>query len=140
VSTVLWANLWVDGAVEGESEDRAALYAQAKALDALTRKLGLPSFLALCDTTDVRFNLDEFDLPEGMTSTDQVMARDGVWLPLADAIAMLEALLAHVVEREVRFGWLRNAHPEVVAELRGVIAFAKAAEGRAQKFNFSIVT
>ena len=127
MSTVLWANLWVDGAVEGESEDRAALYAQAKALDALTRKLGLPSFLALCDTTDVRFNLDEFDLPEGMTSTDQVMARDGVWLP-------------HVVEREVRFGWLRNAHPEVVAELRGVIAFAKAAEGRAQKFNFSIVT
>ena len=98
MSTVLWANLWVDGAVEGESEDRAALYAQAKALDALTRKLGLPSFLALCDTTDVRFNLDEFGLPEGMTSTDPVMARDGV------------------------------------------IAFAKAAEGRAQKFNFSIVT
>ena len=140
MSTVLWANLWIDGIVECESEDRAALYAHAKALDALTRKLGLPSFLALCDTTDVRYNLDEFDLPEGMTSTDQVMARDGAWLPLSDALAMLEGLLARVVEREVRFGWWRNAHGEVVAELRAVIAFARAAEGRAQKFNFGIVT
>ncbi len=140
MSTVLWANLWVDGRVEGESEDRVALYAQAKALDALTRKLGLPSFLAICDTTDVRFNLDELELPEGMSSTNELMARDGAWLAHAEAVAMLERLRAHIVEHSVRFGWLRNAHADVVEELGGVIAFAKAAEGRAQKFNFSIVT
>lgn len=140
MSTVLWANLLVEGGIECESEDRAALYAHAKTLDALTRKLGLPSFLALCDTTDVRFNLDEFELPDGMESTRELMARDGVWLPHADAVAMLEGLLAHITANTVRFGWLRNAHAEVVAELQAVIAFAKAGAGRAQKFNFSIVT
>jgi hypothetical protein len=140
VSTVLWANLWIDGTVECESEDRHALYAHARKLDALTKELVLPSFLALCDTTDVRFNLDEFELPEGATSTSEVMAAQGVWLPHADAVRMLEGLLSHITARGVRFGWLSNAHADVVEELRGVIAFAKAAEGRAQKFNFCIVT
>jgi hypothetical protein len=90
MSTVLWANLLVDGKVECESEDRLALYKHAGKLDAIVRSLGLGSFRAICDTTDVRFNADEFDLPPGATSTQEVMAVEGAWMPLAEAIAMLE--------------------------------------------------
>jgi hypothetical protein len=140
VSTVLWANLLVDGKVECESEDRYALYKHADKLDALSKKLGLPSFQALCDTTDVRFNMDEFELPEGVESTSEVMAVDGAWLPIADAITMLERLLAHITEHQTRFGLLSNGHALVVEELGEVLAFAKAGVGRAQKFNFGIVT
>jgi len=102
--------------------------------------LGLPSFLEVCDTTDVRFNADEFELPEGVESTNEVMAEKGAWLPLSEAILMIEKLLSYITENQIRFGLLTNAHASVVQELREVLAFAKAGEGRAQKFNFGIVT
>ena len=140
MSTVLWANLLVDGKVECESEDRYALYKHADKLDAITKKLGLPSFLDLCDTTDLRFNADEIELPEGVESSDEVMATDGAWLALDEAIAMLDRLLTHITEKQVRFGLLSNAHASVVEELAEVLVFARAGVGRAQKFNFCIVT
>ena len=140
MSTVLWANLLVDGKVECESEDRIALYRHAGKLDSIAKALGLGSFQAICDTTDVRFNANEFDLPPGMSSTSEVMAVEGAWLPIADAIAMLERIHAHVVAEQVRFGLFANAHAAVVEELAGVIAFARAGAPRAQRFNFCIVT
>jgi hypothetical protein len=68
------------------------------------------------------------------------MAEKGAWLELSDAILMLDRLLSYIIENQVRFGLLTNAHASVVEELRGVLAFARAGEGRAQKFNFGIVT
>jgi hypothetical protein len=53
---------------------------------------------------------------------------------------MLDRLLTHITEHQVRFGWLSNANAAVVEELAGVLAFAKAGVGRAQKFNFCVVT
>ena len=128
---MLWANLLVDGKVECEQEDRVALYKHAEKPDSLTKKLALPSFLDVCDTTDVRFNADEFELPDGVESTNEVMAVKGAWLPLSDAILMLEKLLTHITENQVRFGLLTNAHASVVQELREVLAFAKAGEATA---------
>ncbi len=140
VSTVLWANLLVDGTVECESEDRHALYKHADRLEAIAKKLELPSFLGICDTTDVRFNLDEFDLPEGVESTTEVMALEGIWLPLPDAILMLERLLSYITENRIRFGLFSDASPGVIKELQEVLVFARAGIGRAQKFNFCVVT
>lgn len=115
MSTVLWANVLVNGTVQSEAEDRYALFDQADKLDELCRSLKLPSFESICDSTDVRFNLDEFDLPDGMESTNDYMALHGVWMDLPEAIRMLEALLAPV------------------------LAFAKSHQVDAAKFNFSIV-
>lgn len=140
MSTVLWVNLMSDGKVTSDDADYAALYKHADKLDGLTQALGLPSFEALCDTTDLRFNNDEFALPSGMASTDEVMARDGVWLPADDAVAMLTALRAHIVDQKVRFGLLSNQHDAVVTELDEVLAFAKASNNAGDKLNFSIVT
>ncbi len=139
MSTVLWANLLIDGKVQSDQADYLALSKHADKLDTLTKALGLPSFLAVCDTTDLRFNADEFELPAGASSTDEVMAKDGAWLGLDDALKMLQGLLAHIQSKGIRFGLLSNQHDAVVAELQEVIAFASAASG-AQKFNFCVVT
>lgn len=139
MSTVLWANVLADGRVKSDEADHAALYKFADKLDALARSLGLPPFLALCDTTDQRFNVEDLELPSGMTSTDEWMARDGQWMPIGDAIALMKTLRDHIVAKNVRFGLLSNRQAEVVAELDEVLAFAQAEAPGAQKFNFSVV-
>jgi len=141
LSTVLWANVLANGKVQSDEDDHAALYKHADKLDALTKALGTPSFQAICDTTDLRFNTDEdLELPPGMQSTNELMAAQGAWMPLADAVSMLRTLRDHVVGKKVRFGLLGNDHDQVVAELEDVLAFLsrqQASDDR--KFNFSVV-
>lgn len=138
MSTVLWANVLVDGSVRSEQEDRPALYKHAEKLDSISKSLGLPSFLATCDQTDVRFNLEDLALPEGMESTNDVMAVSGAWLSRMKAISLLQGLLAHIQSVNTRFGLLQNQHGAVVDELSGALAFLQA-ETHAEKFNFSVV-
>jgi hypothetical protein len=71
MSAVLWANVLIGGVVRSEEQDRRALYRHADKLDAITKQLGLPSFLAICDSTDARVNTEDLDLPEGMASTNE---------------------------------------------------------------------
>jgi hypothetical protein len=139
MSTVLWANVLIDGAVVSDETDHAALYTHADKLDAITKALQLPPFLAICDTTDQRFNLDDTELSPGMTSTNELMAVDGAWMPMSSAMSYLRALRDHIVARNVRFGLFTNQHVPVVAELDAVLAFASAQAPRATQFNFSIV-
>ncbi len=139
MSTVLWANVLVSGEVKSDESDHIALYKHADKLDGIASSLGLPSFQALCDTTDLRFNTTDMELPEGVESTNQVMATDGAWMERAAAIELLDALLRHIVEKKVRFGLISNQHAEVVEELTEVLAFARAASADATRFNFSVV-
>lgn len=139
MSTVLWANVLVDGAVHTDDNDRHALYRHADRLDGLARDLGLPAFSAACDTTDLRFNFDDdLELPDGMASTSEVMAASGAWLARGDAVRLLDGLLAHIRERDVRFGLVRNQQREVLEELAGVRELLEAWPA-AQKFNFAVV-
>lgn len=139
MSTVLWANVLVDDKVKSQQADHAALYRHAKKLDALTRSLALPPFESLCDTTDLRFNVENKELPAGMTSTDELMAVQGAWLPIAEAIRLLTALRDHVETTKPRFGLLGNQQSEVLRELDEALAFAIAEAAQASRFNFSIV-
>ncbi len=140
MSTVLWSNLRIDGKVESDESDLYALYKHTDKLEQLTQKLGLPSFQSTCDTTDLQFNMnDDAELPEGMSSTSEVMALKGQWLELADGIRMLEGLLANIRKEKVRFGLLSNQHDDVVEELELALALARKGEGRAQGFNFCVV-
>lgn len=139
MSTVLWANVRVDGQVVSEEQDRYALYRHADKLDKLARELGLGSFNAACDDTDARYQFDdELELPAGITSTTQLMASGGVWLGLQEAERLLEGLLARVREQKTRFGLVQNQHDAVVEELAGVLEFLRS-RPEAEKFNFSVV-
>lgn len=139
MSTVLWANVLAAGQVTSDEVDHAALYRHAGRLDALTRSLGLRPFQEICDTTDQRFNVEDLELPAGMASTNELMAAQGAWMPLAEATTTLQALRAHIAAANVRFGLLNNQQSQVLAELDEVIAFAQAHASRAERFNFSVV-
>ena len=143
MSTVLWTNLLVDGKVSTDDSDKPALHKHADTLDAISRKLGLGPFSALCDTTDLRFNLDEVELPEGMASTNELMAIQGAWVELPKAVRLLDGLLAHLRANKVRFGLLSNDYDEVVAELAEALAealdWAQASGVPGARFNFSVV-
>ncbi len=138
MSTVLWANVLVNGVVRSEEEDRSALYKYADKLDGMAKMLGLPSFQAACDSTDLRFNVEDQELPEGMESSNELMALSGAWLAKAEAVSLLQGLLTHIRAQKTRFGLLQNHHQAVVEELEGVLAFLQA-EAQAEKFNFAIV-
>ncbi len=140
MSTVLWCNLLEDGNVVSDQSDKPALHKHADKLDAIATRLGLPSFVGICDTTDARFNASDARLPEGMTSTDEVMAKDGAWMPAEQAETLLAGLLAHIRDQRVRFGLLSNDHDQVIEELSEALLFAKRARGPGAGFNFSIVT
>ncbi|RTL45635.1 MAG: hypothetical protein EKK53_05480 [Burkholderiales bacterium] len=133
------ADKLVAGEVTCEEADYSALYRHADKLDTLTRKLGLTPFQSLCDLTDVRFNMDQLKLPEGMTSTTELMAVQGAWVDTTQAVTMLQSLRQHIVDHKVRFGLLSNQHDEVVQELGAALAFAKTQVATAPKFNFVVV-
>jgi hypothetical protein len=141
MSTVLWANhLAGDGQVTSDERDKWALYKHADRLDTLARRAKLGLFTSLLDHTDAQFNLSDAELPEGMRSTRELMARDGVWQRADDALAILDGLLAIVRERTPRFGLLKNDYDDVVAELAESSASARTAADAGAKFNFSVVT
>lgn len=138
MSTVLWSNLLVNGEVTTDESDKYALHEHSDKLDAISRKLGLTPFLDLCDTTDLRYNMDEFELPDGVESTNDIMAKEGAWADVADGIRLLDGLLAHLRENKTRFGLLSNDYDQVMEELAEALAYAKTAPAGA-KFNFCVV-
>ena len=140
MSTVLWANLLLEGKVTSDQNDNYALYRHSKKLDRLTRELGVCSFLSVQDFTDVQFNLSQEELPPGFESTDEVMATSGTWLAAADAVDMLTALIDKIRRDNVRFGFFRDGRDDVLDELERSLSFAAGAAGTGAMFNFSVVT
>lgn len=141
MSTVLWANILVNGQVVTDDSDKVALYKHADKLDALSRRLGLGSFLEACDTTDLRFNTSDLELPAGAQTSNEVMAAQGVWLDAPQATRLLDGLLAHLRLHEVRFGLLTNDYLQVLSELSAALAYAHVALAHKSKtkFNFCVV-
>jgi hypothetical protein len=140
MSTVLWANiLGHDGKVQSEESDYPALHRHAKKLGQLSPRPDGKDFQDLLDFTDARFNLDDSELPQGMTSTNEWMARDGVWMTPAEAIRLLEDLSARIRQENTRFGLLSNQQGEVIAELESALAFVRRHAPEAKGFNFSVV-
>lgn len=129
----------MNGEVISQESDLYALYKHTKKLDSLCKQLGLPLFSRLLDDTDLRFNLDEFELPEGATSTNDVMKLKGVWDVASEVTSQFKTLAAHIQQNQVRFGLFSNQHAEVLEELRHVIAFAQQAAQQNGQFNFSVV-
>ena len=140
MSTVLWANLLIDGEVSSDESDKAALHRHADKLDGIFQRAAGVSLQSFCDTTDLEYNLgDDEELPEGMTSTHQVMARSGKWIAAAEAVRAITAALAEIEARKTRFGLLRNDHDAVVAELKESLDYARSTQAPDARFNFSIV-
>jgi len=140
MSTVLWANhLLTNGEVASDESDKWALYKYAAKLDKLASAAKVEPFSSLLDHTDIRFNMGDDELPDGTRSTNELMAREGVWKSANDALAILNGLLALISSEKPRFGVIKNDRDLVVAELSQSIQYAKKASAVSAKFNFSVV-
>ena len=139
MSAVLWANRLIDGAVTSDQSDKYALYKHLPQIDKIAQAARLPPLSGICDSIDGRFNAEDLAFPDGMRSTDEWMAVEGVWIDGAAALAQLVSLYDAIESKKPRFGLLRNDHDAVVAELRESMAFARDAATQSAKFNFSIV-
>ena len=139
MSTVLWANRLIDGAVTSDQSDKYAMHKHLSKIDEIARGAGVMALSEICDTTDFRFNIEDLSLPDGMALTNEWMAVQGVWVDAEAAASQLAALLDAIETRKPRFGLIRNDYEAVVAELRESLAFAREAAAQAAKFNFAIV-
>lgn len=139
MSTVLWANLLVDGIVTSDESDKPALHRYVDKLDGIFQRAAGVSLLSFCDSTDLEFNLGDDELPEGMTSTSEMMAQSGKWIPAAEAVRAITAALAEIEARKIRFGLLRNDHDAVVAELKESLAYVGSTAAADARFNLCIV-
>ncbi len=139
MSTVLWANTLINGVVDSDESDKYALYKHSKKLDRLTSQLNVTNFLSAQDFTDMRINVSDEDLPEGMESTDELMAKKGEWVTGVEAVRMLEILISHISSRSIKFGLLKNNSEEILIELKESLESAKIAKDANGKFNFSVV-
>lgn len=140
MSTVLWANhLLKNGEVASDESDKWALYKHAEKLDKFASAAKVEPFSSLLDHTDIQFNMGDDGLPDGMKSTNELMAREGVWKSANDALAILNGLLAVISSEKPRFGVIKNDYDMVVTELSESIEYAKKASEVGAKFNFSVV-
>ena len=138
MSTVLWANLLHHGTVTCDQSDKWALHRHTRQLDQLAKRAAVAPFSSLLDHTDARFNSGDAELPAGMRSTDDLMARDGVWRSADEALRVLRGLLRIVVTDKPRFGLMRDDHDDVVAELAESIEHAERAAAMGALFNLCV--
>lgn len=139
MSTVLWANVLSSGKVDSDESDKYALYKHSKKLDKISKSLNVANFESALDFTDMQYNMTDDDLPEGMESTYELMAKEGAWVSGSEGVEMLEKLISYISEKGVRFGLLGNEHEEVVRELNESLLVANRAKSENGKFNFSVV-
>lgn len=135
--TVLWSNKLIEGKVQSDQRDKFALYNHIEKLDRICIGLGEPIFSSIVDNTDLLCNIDQISLPEGMSTTDQLMAEKGVWLETEKASKLISSLIHKINADEIRFGILKNDRDILVDELRESLEFCNSEP--VGKFNFCIV-
>lgn len=134
MAMVFWAHVAHDGALHCEGADRLALYRHRHALDALAHRLGLPRFDAMVDTTDLRFNFGELDVPGD--DPNAAMLVDGVWCDAAQAMLLFEGLDA-ALEGDPTLD--TKARIAVREELQGVLDFLRPRALDGARFNLAVV-
>lgn len=139
MSTVLWSNELVGEVVTSDESDKYALYKHADKLDEISQRIAQKFFNSLCDTTDVEFNFGDVEFPNGMTSTYELMAKNGKWMAASEAVSLISSLIAEIEMKKIRFGLLKNDHEAVLAELKESLIYAQGTAAKGGKFNFSVV-
>jgi hypothetical protein len=139
VSTVLWSNQLLNGVVISDESDKSAMQRHLQKLDSLCEASGVATISSFCDSTDAQCNLEILELPEGMDSTNALMAEQGVWIEADEAVKVLDTLIHKIRSEGTRFGLLRNDHDQILDELQESYDYAKSSAERGGKFNFSVV-
>ncbi|MGY3266908.1 hypothetical protein [Lysobacter sp. HA35] len=134
MAMVFWAHVARDGALDCEGADRLALYRHRHALDALAHRLGLPRLDGMVDTTDLRFNFGELELPDD--DSNAAMLASGVWCEAESALLLFEGLDA-ALDSEATLD--PKARIAVREELQGLLDFLRPLATDGARFNLAVV-
>ena len=132
---VLWANTLIEGKVSTDENDKFALYKHSDKLDKLSKQFDILQLSSLHDFTDMKWNMLDDDLPNGIESTTDLMAQEGIWVSGDEAVKVLESLLNLLTNDE---GEVAD-RDEILQELEESLVDAKKAKEQNGKFNYSVV-
>ena len=139
MSTALWLYYRAGKTASSNEEDLIALYRHAKQLDRICGRLSLTPLSAFHDLTDAKFNLGDEDLPDGMTSTVELMVDRGSWHSVTEGRTVFFELLEWLKANPTRFGLLGNDYNEVLGELKRCLESLEAQETDSCEFNLCVV-
>ena len=132
---VLWANTLIEGKVSTDENDKFALYKHSDKLDKLSKQFDILQLSSLHDFTDMKWNMLDDDLPNGIESTTDLMAQEGIWVSGDEAVKVLESLLNLLTNDEVEVA----DRDEIFQELEESLVYTKKAKEQNGKFNYSVV-
>jgi hypothetical protein len=139
MSTALWLYYREGETASTNQEDLVSLYRHASKLDRICRNLSLIPLSEFHDLTDAKFNMSNEALPDGISSTTELMTKRGSWHPVNDGLSSLSALLQWLSTNPTRFGVLGNDYQKILDELTICV---KSLESRAEspcEFNLCVV-
>lgn len=104
-----------------------------------TSLAGLKLLSSLLDHTDIQFNIGDDEPPKGRQSTNELMARDGMWKTADNALANFNGLLTIIKAEVLRFGAIKNDYDTFVTDLCESTEYAKTVREAGAKFNLSVL-
>ena len=139
MSTALWLYYREGKTASSNQEDLIFVYRHAAKLDRLCRNLSLKPLSEFHDITDAKFNLGNEGLPDGMSSTVDLMVDRGSWHPVNDGLSTFSALLQWLRANPTRFGVLGNDYQEVLDELTPCVESLESKKAGPYEFNLCVV-
>lgn len=139
MSTALWLYFREGQAASSSQEDLFFLYRHAGKLDRICRSLALKPLSEFHDVTDARFNLGDEPLPDGMSSTVDLMVERGTWHPISDGLSTFSELLRWLRANPTRFGLLRDDYQAVLDELAQCVKSLESRQVGSCEFNLCVV-
>ena len=139
MSTALWLYYRVGETASSSQEDLIYLYRNAPKLDRICRNLSLKPLSEFHDLTDAKFNLGNEELPDGMSSTTELMIKRGSWHPVNDGLSTFSALLQWLMANPTRFGVLGNDYQEILDELTLCVKSLESQKASPCEFNLCVV-
>ena len=139
MSTALWLYYREGETASSDQEDLITLYRHAEKLDRICRSLSLTPLSEYHDFTDAAFNLSNEELPDGMSSTVDLMKVQGSWHSVTDGVSVFSSLLQWLEDNPTRFGFLGNDYKEILGELRQCLKSLRSKEASDCEFTLCVV-
>jgi len=139
MSAVLWPYKLHNGTVSSSEEDLYFLYSHTQALDEICLSEGLPAFSELQDFTDMMFNMEELELPEGDEDTTGLMISQGTWVEPSQALATMRGLKSYLSTNDDMSPIPSDDLKGLLEELAEGIKVSEEAEIEGAKFNLSVI-
>jgi hypothetical protein len=116
----------------GDDFDHSHFCRASEELDRLSDSLGVRKLSDFIDTTDMRYNLSDDDLPQTW------IAENERWFAPEDALPALRKIVERLKAGEVK-GIKEKLRPDLLEELEDCLAKVSEAQSEGDQFHFCLV-